>query len=66
MQYSSTIYAMFLLFGRKTLTHLLMNKSLRITFRIKIPIQILYLKNPKFLTLLIKQPWKTAFLLANI
>ena len=41
------------------------NYSLSCSFRVKIPMQILYLKTLKFLSLLTRLPLKTAFLLQN-
>ena len=68
MLYLSPIYAMLHLFGHKTLiqlkgfTYYRKNPS-ECSFKVEIPIQVLYLKCPKFLGPLIRQSLKTASLL---
>ena len=66
MQLLNPIDAIPFLFGLKVLIWL---KTSSITekskFKVKIIIQVLYLKNPKFLSPLIRLLLKTAFLLAN-
>ena len=47
--------------------HLLQKKiSEKCSFKAEIPTQVLHLKSPKFLSLLIGEPLKTKFLLANL
>ena len=71
MLYLSPIYAMLHLIGHKTLIQLkgftyYRKNSSECSFKTEIPVQVLYLTCPKFLSRLIRQPLKTAFLLASL
>ena len=72
MLYLSPIYAMLHLFGHKRLiqlkgfTYYRKHPSEQCSFKAEILIQVLHLTCPKFLSPLISQPLKTAFLLVNL
>ena len=71
MLYLSPISAILHLIGHKTLIQLkgftYYGKSpSECSFKTEVPVQVLYLTCPKFLSCLIRQPLKTAFLLASL